>query len=434
MTTLNPWAIAADLIDPPAWAPTGRPALLPHQIPPDWDWYVWALFGGRGSGKTEGACREFLRRVHAQPLRTRIIGPTLGDVVESCIEGDSGILTMDPTARFLPSAIGGALVTWPNGSRARLIGTPTPKDVERLRAAGNVHLDWWEEFAANPQHEKAWAQAILGNRLGPHPLAIISTTPRVRPFLKKLLQRHTTALTTGKMDDNPHLTDEFRQEILDLYGGTRIGRQEIDGELLDDVEGALWKWAMIELAYADWVTAREQHGGQDPPTRRVVVGVDPNASESGAECGIVVCGLTADGRRGLVLDDRSVSKASPAAWGRAAVDAYHDYAADRIVPEINNGGDMVAHTIRTIDPTVAIAGPGGKGVRATRGKVIRAEPVVALYEQRRIMHTQHLPLLEDQLTTWTPDQDSPDRLDALVWAFTELFALGGKAPSPVRAW
>ena len=190
------------------------------------------------SGKTEGACREFLRRVHAQKLRARIIGPTLGDVVESCVEGDSGIIAMDPTARFLPSAAGGALVTWPNGSRARLIGTPTPRDVERLRAAGNVHLDWWEELAANPQLEKAWAQAQFGNRLGQHPLAIASTTPRVRKFLKTLLSRRTTSVTHARMDDNPHLTDEFRDTIREMYEGTRIGRQEIEGELLEDIEGA----------------------------------------------------------------------------------------------------------------------------------------------------------------------------------------------------
>ncbi len=427
--TASPWQIAADILDPPAWTPADRPPLLPHQVPPESDWYTWAIVGGRGSGKTEGACREFISRMRARKLRARIIAPTFGDAVESCVEGDSGILVMDPEARFQPSAPGGARVTWPNGSRALLIGTPTPRDVERLRAAGNVHLDWWEEFAANPQAEKAWAQAILGNRLDEHPRAIVSTTPRVRAFLKKLLARKTTVTTGAGMDANPHLTEAFRREIVEMYGGTRIGRQEIDGELLEDIEGALWRLRMIDEARELWLEACTLRGGEDPVHQRIVVGVDPNASETGAECGIVVCGRLADGKRGSVLDDRSVSKATPKQWATAAVDAYWEWKADAIVPEINQGGNMVTHTIHTIDPRVRI-----KPVRATRGKVLRAEPVVALYEQSRILHRQRFPLLEEQMTTWTIDQDSPDRLDALVWGLTEVMGLGDTSgPSPIRA-
>ena len=381
------------------------------------------------SGKTEGACREFLRRVHAQKLRARIIGPTLGDVVESCVEGDSGIVAMDPTARFLPSAAGGALVTWPNGSRARLIGTPTPRDVERLRAAGNVHLDWWEELAANPQLEKAWAQAQFGNRLGQHPLAIASTTPRVRKFLKTLLSRRTTSVTHARMDDNPHLTDEFRDTIREMYEGTRIGRQEIEGELLEDIEGALWLLRMIDVAREQWELTVSDYGGQAPRWRRVVVGVDPNASESGAESGIVVCAAHPDGKRAAVLDDQSVGSASPDMWARAAVQAYWDWEADCIAAEVNQGGDMVAHTIRTVDPRVRV-----KQVRATRGKTLRAEPVVALYERGRVMHRHRMPILEDQMTTWTPDQLSPDRLDALVWGLTEVMGLSARKSAPMRAY
>jgi phage terminase large subunit-like protein len=387
------------------------------------------LFGGRGSGKTEGATREFNRRMRAQKLRARIIGPTLGDIIESCVEGDSGILAMDPQVRFLASAPGGAQLQWPNGSRARLIGTPTPRDVERLRAAGNVHLDWWEELAANPQLEKAWTQAALGNRLGPHPLAIASTTPRVRKFLKQLMGRRTTVITHGRMDDNPHLSDMFREEMRDMYGGTRIGRQEIEGELLEDIEGALWQIRLIDIAREQWELAVTDMGGKPPRFRRVVVGVDPNASEHGAECGIVVCAAHVDGKRGAVLDDQSVGSATPDAWARAAVQAYWDWEADCIAAEVNNGGDMVVHTIRTVDPRVRV-----KQVRATRGKQLRAEPVVALYEQGRVMHRQRMPILEDQMTTWTPDQESPDRLDALVWGLTEVMGLGARKAAPMRAY
>lgn len=425
----DPWLLAADIIDPPAWSPGDRPPLLPHQIAPAGDWHLWVLFGGRGSGKTEGACREFLRRVHEQRLRARIIGPTLGDVVESCVEGDSGILTMDPTARFLASAPGGALITWPNGSRARLIGTPTPRDVDRLRAAGNVHLDWWEELAANPQLEKAWTQAALGNRLGHHPVSIASTTPRVRKFLKTLMGRRTTSVTQGRMDDNPHLSDEFRDVIREQYAGTRIGRQEIEGELLEDIEGALWQLRLIDVAREQWELAMSERGGQQPRWKRVVVGVDPNASDTGAECGIVVAASHPDGKRCGVLDDVSVGSATPDMWARAAVKAYWDWEADCIAAEVNQGGDMVTHTIRTVDPRVRV-----KQVRATRGKQLRAEPVVALYEQGRVLHRHRMPILEDQMTTWTPDQDSPDRLDALVWAVTEAMGLSARQASPMRAW
>ncbi len=426
----DPWLIAANQLDPPAWQPEGRPPLLPHQIPPDGDWDLWMLFGGRGSGKTEGCSRYYARYMRANPYtRGRIIGPTLGDVVESCVEDpESGLLSIDPDIRFVPSAVGGASLFWPNGSRARLIGIPTKRDVERLRAAGNSHIDWWEEMAAIVELPDAWDQAEFGLRSGAHPHSIASTTPRNVPKIRELLKDPRTRITSGSIHDNPHLSDVRRQRLVDKYAGTRLGEQELLGKLLDDVEGALWKWAMLEHAYADWLAAVEAFGGQAPPTRRVVIGVDPNASEQGAECGVIAAGLLADARRGVVLDDYSVGQASPDKWGRAVVNAYWDHKADRVVAEVNNGGDMVAHVIRTIDPRVPV-----KSVRATRGKVLRAEPVVALYEQRRILHAQRLPLLEGQQTTWTQDQDSPDRLDALVWAVTELFGLGEEQASPIRA-
>lgn len=434
MSVTDPFLLLPDILSPPEWVPDGdRPDLLPHQIEPGGSWYLWILFGGRGSGKTEGACRAFLRRIHAARIRARIIGPTLGDVIDSCVEGPSGILAMDHTARFQPSHPGGARIVWPNGSVALLIGTPTPRDVDRLRAKGNVHLDWWEELASNPQIEKAWTQAQFGNRLGPHPLAIASTTPRVRKHLSKLIAMKTTATTVGRIHDNPHIAPDVKQALIDAYAGSTIGRQELDGELLKDVTGALWKRSLIEEARALWLEKQAMFGEKgSPPMSRIVVAVDPPGSEEGAEAGIVVVGRSAqDDRIAAVLADRSIPNASPAKWGQAALDAYAEFEADAIVAEVNQGGDMVRHTLATVE--------GGKKariitVRASRGKVVRAEPVVAMYEQGRAMHGEKMPELEEQMATWTNGDPSPDRIDALVWGVTEVMGLHNKdMPSPLRA-
>ncbi len=315
-----------------------------------------------------------------------------------------------------------------------LIGVPTPRDVDRLRAAGNVHLDLWEELAAIPTLEAAWGQAMFGNRLGPHPLAIAATTPRTRPFLRRLLDLPTTVITHGRMRDNPHIADDVKHALEAQYAGTRIGRQELDGELLDDVDGALWSPAMMDTACEGWRVEVARWAPSVPSFTQVVVAVDPPASETGAECGIVAAGVMADGRV-VVLQDHSVPHATPDQWARAAVEAYTHHTADRVVVEVNQGGEMAVHTLRTVYPNLPIT-----KVHASRGKVTRAEPVVALYEQGRVMHAERFPVLEDQLTTWTVGAPSPDRLDALVWAVTELrggsagrarvFVPRGRIPTP----
>lgn len=343
--------------------------------------------------------------------RGRIIGPTLGDVVESCVVGPSGLQAMDPEIRFLASAPGGAKVVWPNGSEALLIGTPTPRDVDRLRAAGNRHIDWWEEAAANPQLQAAWAQAEFGLRLGDHPHSICSTTPRNTAAYRELLALEGVVLTRGTIHDNPHLPSVQKARLEKRYAGTRLGRQELDGELIEDVDGALWTMAMCEAAYRARPT-------ELPDMVRVVVAIDPaGSSGDGADdTGIVVVGRDADGW-GYVLADRTCH-ATPHGWASAAVKAYDEFGADRIVAEVNHGGEMVAHTVRTVRPAIPF-----KAVHASRGKAIRAEPIAALYEQARIRHAGPFPALVDQLTTWVPGDTSaksPDRLDALVWGLTEL--------------
>lgn len=404
-------AVLADEQAPAKWEPEGRPKLQPHQEPPKGKaWSIWILAGGRGSGKTEGASRYFAKHMRANPgHRGRIIGPTLGDVVESCVQGPSGLLSVDPDIRFFPSAPGGAKVVWPNGSEAVLIGTPTPRDVDRLRAAGNRHIDWWEEAAANPQLSSAWEQAEFGLRLGDHPHSICSTTPRNTRAYRRLVNEPGVEISRGTMRDNPHLPDEVKARLEARYAGTRIGRQELDGELIEDVEGALWTMEMCERAY------RDGHG-LEPDLARVVVAVDPavTSGERSDETGIMVVGRDTEGV-GYVMADRTC-RLSPDGWARRAVEAYHEHKADRIVAEANQGGDMVKTVLRTVDPNVPV-----KLVHATRGKRVRAEPVAALYEQGRVRHLAPLQELCDQLTTWTPDDPtSPDRLDALVWALTDL--------------
>lgn len=391
--------------------PADRPPLLAHQVPPEGDWTCWLLMAGRGGGKTEAGSDYFDTFMVENPgSRGRIIGPTLGDVFESCIDGPSGLKAINPSIRVIPSAPGGSKVVWPGGSEAVLLGTHSPSDVERLRATGNRHIDWWEEAAANRNLSAAWDQAAFGLRLGERPRSILTTTPRNVKKIRELIASPTTVMSRGTISDNPYLNAQVKAALIEQYQGTRIGRQELEGELLTDVPGALWTWALIEEARTNAPTSL-------PDMRRIVVAVDPavTANEDSDETGIVVCGRGADGR-GYVLADYSCH-VSPDKWARKAVWAFDEHEADRIVAETNNGGDLVETVLRTIRVTIPF-----EKITASRGKAIRAEPVSALYEQGRISHVgEGLGELEAQLCEWSPgEEDSPDRLDALVWAFHEL--------------
>lgn len=419
----NAFALVADIIDPPAWEPEGRPKLEPHQIPPAGPWDLWLLEGGRGSGKTEACARYFAKYMREHPgARGRIIGPTGGDAIEACVLGPSGLLAIDPEIRWLPSAPGGAKLVWPNGSEALVFGTHSPVDVDRLRAGGNRHIDWWEEMAANVQLEDAWAQAQFGLRLGDHPHAIASTTPRSTPQYRKIRAEDGVARTHGTIDDNPHLSAEWKAKQKRRYEGTRLGRQELQGELIEDVAGALWSHEAIEAC-------RVQRVPCDLAT--VIVAIDPAAtSTAGADdTGIMVAGVGTDGDAYVLAD--MTCHLPPEEWAQVAVRAYRGHDADRIIGEVNNGGEMVEAVIRTADKLVPY-----KAVRASRGKQTRAEPVSALFgnpaEERgaRVHLVGGFPELEDQLTTWVPgDAKSPDRLDALVWAITDLML--GEEPGAV---
>lgn len=415
---------AADLLDPPAWEPKNRPPLEPHQIPPPGvggiDWDFWLLEGGRGAGKTETCSRYFAKYMNEHPgCRGRIIAPTLGDAVRSCVRGPSGLLAMDPTCQLV-STIGGTVVRWPNGSEALLLGAYTEADVERLRAAGNAELDWFEEVAAMRWLTDAWDHAEFGRRIG-KPHVIGSTTPKTTKAYKKI-RAFASQIVKASMDANPHLSDEFKKKIRDRYEGTRLGRQEIDGELVEDVEGALWKRAVLDYGRIGV--------GEHPDLTSVVVAIDPAATSKATsdDTGIIVAGVGSDGH-GYVLGDRTCHL-PPDGWATRAIRAYDMHDADRIVGETNNGGEMVEAVIRAQENGDQLP---FKSVTASRGKATRAEPVAALFgsppkREPRVHMVGTFPELEDQLCNWVPgDEKSPDRLDAMVWALTDLML--GEAPT-----
>ena len=414
MTTLDDLYRLRDLLEAKhtrAWTP------LPHQQPPEGDWSIWLMLAGRGAGKTDGAARFVTDHVHGPPCidgpaphRVAVIAPTIGDAVEAAGTGPSGLTAHDPSAKVRQPA-GGVVVEWPNGSRARLFGTHTTEDINRLRAGGNTCLWWGDEFAAWRYLEEAWLIGRPGLRLG-QAKTVLTTTPKRRKLLVELLGDPHVAITRATTYDNPHLPEHVTGQFKRMYEGTTMGRQELGGELLEDVEGAHWTHALIEQH-------RLKASGA---MARIVTAIDPQGSASGTT-GIVAAGITrgdcvCKGKNlphAYVLDDRSLSS-SPDGWATAAVRLHDELGGDRIVGERNFGGDMVESTVRTVAPNAPF-----NLVNASRGKAQRAEPIAALYEQGRVHHIGALSELEDEMTTWTPEEPwSPNRLDAMVWAVTEL--------------
>lgn len=388
------------------WKFWGRP----EQFAPPGDWANWLALAGRGFGKTRlGA--EFVREEVASGRATRIalIAETAADARDVMVEGPSGILACHPPALRPDYEPSKRRLTWPNGTVATLFNAVEP---DQLRGP-QFDLAWCDELAKWRYADETWDQLAFGLRLGKNPRACITTTPRPIPLVRKLIAESRTVVTRGSTFDNrANLAATFIESIRARYEGTRLGRQELNAEILDDVPGALWTRAMIDAA---------RLGPPAGDMRRVIVAIDPSGTkgeaDDGDEIGIVVAGVGLDGR-GYVLADYSC-KASPEQWARRAIDAYRRHAADRIVAERNFGGAMVETVIRAVDRTVAYA-----EVVASRGKVQRAEPVAALYEQGRVSHAAGLEQLEDQMVAMTAGgylgDGSPDRVDAAVWALTDL--------------
>lgn len=390
----------------------------PNQLAPEGDWSTWLVLAGRGYGKTRMGAEWVRERVcgstplaKGQARRIALVAETSADGRDVMVEGDSGILSVHPKPfrpLYEPSK---RRLTWPNGAVATVFNATEP---DQLR--GPQHdTAWCDELAKWQYCRETWDQLQFGMRLGKHPCQIITTTPRPIELIRELVVRAQRSdgvvMTRGAtMDNANNLATPFLNEIKRRYEGSRLGRQELEAEILDDAPGAFWTRRILD----------ERRVREAPTLRRVVVAVDPavTSGEEADEHGIVAAGVGEDGR-GYVLGDRSV-RGTPEQWARKAVAAYHEFDADRIVCEVNNGGDMVALTIRGIAPNIPV-----KEVRASKGKHVRAEPISALYEQGRVSHVGSFPALEDQMVLMTQTgfegTGSPDRLDALVWAMTELF-------------
>ena len=381
-------------------------------MPPDGDWLYWLLLGGRGAGKTRTGVEWAIEQARDQPhSRGLIIGATAGDVRDTIVEGESGILEKSPPD-FLPDyEPSKRRLTWPNGSMAALRSADSP---ERLRGP-QAHWALCDEFASWRYIQYAWDMLQFCLRLGEHSRAVIATTPRPLPQIKELIKDPDCVVVTETTYDNLDNLSPVYRRIIRKYEGTTMGQQELLALLLSDNPRALWTRQNIE----------DLRCTEFPSLARIVVAIDPQAkknnkrerefdmSDAISETGVVVAGIGDDGM-GYVLEDATLN-GSPDEWGRAAVTAYNKYDADRIVAEVNQGGDMVEHTVMTVDSRVSF-----KQVRASRGKHTRAEPVAALYEQGRVHHVGMFAELEDQMCQWVPGDDSPDRMDALVWALTEL--------------
>lgn len=388
------------------------------QLMPEGDWHIWIIQTGRGWGKTLTVSETTnliatysvpLLGVRAADLRIALVGRTAADVRDVMVEGLSGVLrTGRPWNRpvYEPSK---RRITWPNGVVATTFSAQEP---DLLRGPEH-HFAWSDEVATWERGQETWDNLQMGLRQGAQPRQVVTTTPRRTAFYKALVALDGTVFTRGHTDENrANLSASFFEQVASKYRGTRLGRQELAGELLEDREGALWTLDMIDAGRVE----------ESPVLLRVVVGVDP-AGGGRDETGIVVAGQGANGHY-YIMDDVS-ERSSPESWGRAAVGAYHKWMADRIIAEKNYGGDMVQSVIRNVDRKVPY-----KAVTATRGKALRAEPIAALYEQGRVHHVGVHRELEDQMTNWAPgDAQSPDRLDAATWALTELSTRGGWAVS-----
>ncbi len=413
-------------------------ALNSQQPPPETGWRTWLMMAGRGFGKTRAGAEWVTRLATApgRPVRIALVGASEAEVRSVMIEGESGLLAVGRARgrmpRFEPSL---KKLRWPGGSEAAIFSGAEP---DGLRGPAH-HFAWCDELAKWERAEETWDNLQMTLRCGQRPRALVTTTPRPIPILKRIEADGRTVTSGGRTEDNPHLPPAFLEAMIATYGGTRLGRQELDGALIADVEGALWTRDLIERSRWVAMVARTEdplhRTSCGPPPRagedlvRVVIGVDPPASAAGDACGIVACGLGQDGI-GYVLGDHSVSGLSPEGWARAVAGAAALHGADRVIAEANQGGAMVESVLRAADCTLPV-----KPVHASRGKAARAEPVATLFEKGRVKFVGAFPELEDELAGLTigggyegPGR-SPDRADAMVWALTELM-LGSRGGMP----
>ncbi|WP_428928750.1 DNA-packaging protein [Marinibacterium sp. SX1] len=385
-------------------------------MPPEGDWRAWVVMGGRGAGKTRAGAEWVRSRVEgAKPTdrgpcrRIALVGETFDQVRDVMIFGDSGIMACSPPDRRPDWKAGERKLVWHNGAEAQAFSAHDPEGLRGPQFDGA----WVDELAKWKKGEETWDMLQFALRLGEDPRVCVTTTPRNVVALKRLLETPSTVVTHAPTEANrANLAASFLEEVRARYAGTRLGRQELDGVMLTDVKGALWTGAMLDAAFVE----------QLPELDRVVVGLDPSVGGSDA-CGIVAVGAVTQGPpqdwRAYVLGDCTVDGVSPSGWAAAALRAMERFGGDRLVAEVNQGGQLVTEVLRQVDPLVPL-----KTVHAAQGKGARAEPVAALYEQGRVRHVGGLDRLEEQMMQMTvrgfEGRGSPDRVDALVWALFEL--------------
>lgn len=387
------------------WAALARP----KQLPPLGDWATWLLLAGRGFGKTRSGA-EYVRAMvkSGQAGRIALIERTPADARDVMIEGESGILAVHPPSQRPVYESSKRRLTWANGAQARIYTSYEPDELR-----GPQHdLAWAEELCSWQYQRETWDNLMLGLRLGQSPKCLVTTTPKPGKILQEIMAQPTTIVVTGSTYENlANLAPTFKAHILSRYEGTTLGRQELYAEIIDAAPNALWQRGLID----------KYRVSKAPILSRIVIGVDPPGGAT--ECGIVIAGIAENGHY-YVLDDRSL-RASPNAWAGAVIDGFIAHQANIVVAEQNYGGDMVennisnaAHARKTVIRY--------RHVQATRGKAIRAEPIVGLYEQGRVHHLGTFSALESEMCLWVPGEtkESPNRLDALVWALTELSETG----------
>ena len=395
-----------------AWAHAG-------QLAPPGDWRVWLIRAGRGFGKTRAGAEWVSEWARADKhARIALVGATADDVAKVMIEGPSGVIAVARAGETVKWRASSGEVTFHSGAKGFVYSAEAP---EKLRGPEH-HAAWCDELGKWRRGDATWDNLTMGMRLGKRPRIVVTTTPRPVKLMKRVMALPDCVETLGRTKDNPHLPESFVQAMIGEYGATLLGRQELDGELVEDVAGALWTRRGIERARVK----------VKPEVTRVVVGVDPPVSIGGDACGIVAVALGADGY-GYVLDDASVVGASPRGWADAVADCAARWEADKVIAEANQGGEMVRTTLQASDVAMAVT-----LVHASRGKVARAEPVAALYEHGRVFHVGAFAALEDEMCGlvtgggYEGPGRSPDRADAMVWALTALMLGGGGEPG-VRA-
>lgn len=387
------------------------------QLPPEGDWFVWLVMAGRGFGKTRAGA-EWVREIAERDGTARIalVGASLHEARAVMVEGESGLLAIAPAQARPDWQPSRRTLQWANGARAIIYGAAEP---EALRGPQHSHA-WADEIAKWPRATAAWDNLAMGLRLGMHPRVMATTTPRPVALVRRLASDPAVRITRGRTQENrAALPPRFLAEMARMFGGTRLGRQELEGDLLLEAEGALWTRDLLDRCRLDGPPP-----GRDACTR-LVVAVDPPAGDQGDACGIVAAALDGAGQA-IVLEDATIERARPERWARAVADVAARWTADKVIAEANNGGAMVGAVLRAADIGLPL-----RLVHATQGKVARAEPVAAAYEAGRVRHAGLFAALEDQLCGlmvgggYEGPGRSPDRADALVWALTELLLTAG---------